>query len=55
MIILDMEMPESCEECKLQYVCSVICNTGVTERVKLKLDKNRHPECMIKGITYSET
>ena len=49
MIILDMEMPNNCKECKLQYVCPIFQNIGIVEENKLKLDKKRHPNCIIKG------
>ena len=55
MIILDMNMPNSCETCKLQFVCPVYQNVGTLKKDKLKLDKNRHPKCIIKGVALTET
>ena len=54
MIILDMNMPNSCETCKLQFVCPVYQNVGTLKKDKLKLDKNRHPKCIIKGVALTE-
>ena len=48
MIVIDMDMPKSCLSCKYKYVCSVYENIGVLEQTKLKLDKQRHPNCPIK-------
>ena len=55
MIILDMDMPNNCETCELQYVCPIYENVGVIEKDKLHLDRKRHPECIIKGVTDNET
>ena len=55
MIILDMEMPLNCNTCELQYVCPIYKNTGIIERDDLKLDKKRHPNCIIKGVADNVT
>ena len=55
MIIIDMDMPNSCETCKLQYVCSIYKDVGVIEKDNLHLDRKQHPNCIIKGIADNET